>query len=218
MTTEHAAQLTACAFAAVPALVLTRRDPRHRPIAWYLCAVFVFDLLRYGLEHVLPAGPAIRTGSALWLRHLGQLAYTGLLVAVPAMTMALFLRWRPWIVVACGAAIWLVTAAAYPALREDDLLFVQWLVELAGGIAAAGMYVMWLRSKEREQALLLSIWCGVLMAAASLATVILPSLAGAKILDHWNVYVLVHAVVFGVVAALQIGHLRRATTKEKVHV
>jgi hypothetical protein len=74
-------------------------------------------------------------------------------------------------------------------------------LELAGGVAAVGCFVVWLRRRER---LTVDHVCGIVLVSASLATVALPPLLGAGTLERWPVIVALHALAFGVVLALQL--------------
>jgi hypothetical protein len=169
-------------------------------VAWYLAAVVALDLLRLGLTHVVPTGPGPpRVGLELLLWHVDQAAYLGLILAVPALAMALFLRRPPWPVAAAWATAALVVAATYPELRGPELLRAYSALELAGGIAAVGCFISWLWRRER---LTTSHACGIVLISASLATVLLPSLVGAGALERWPVIVALHAVAFAVVLGL----------------
>lgn len=202
-----------CAVTAAMAAIVAFRDSRHRPIAWYLVAILGLDLLRLGLRQLLPPGPTERQGAALLLRHLDQGAYLGLILAVPAMSMALFLRRRPWVIAVVHVAIWTAVVIGYPVLRGVALLRLYTAIELAGGIASAGMFIMWTRSHEGASVPIMS---GLVLAAASLATVVVPSLVGEGALVLWPVIVALHGVAFAVVMVLQLrvllGNSRRSET------
>jgi len=191
--------------AAAAAPVLARRDARHRPVAWYLVAVLGLDLLRLGLHQALPPGPGERHDVALLLRHLDQGAYLGLLLAPAAMAMALFLRRRPWPVAVAGAAAWAVVVFGYPALRGADLLRVYTAIELAGGLAAVGMFLTWTRSprldEERHSA---PVMTGIVLVGGSLASVAVPALTGDGTLARWPVIVALNGVALAAALALQL--------------
>jgi hypothetical protein len=202
VTALHAIQL---ALAAAAGLAAWRR---RGPVAWYLVVVVGLDLLRLGLRQLLPPGPAAREGFALLLRHASQAAYLGLILAIPALAMALFLRRRPWPVAGAWAAVALVVVATYPELRGPELLRAYSALELVGGLGAVGCFVAWRRRRER---LTVEHACGIVLISASLATVALPPLLGAGVLERWPVIVALHALAFGVVLALQLRERWRCT-------
>jgi hypothetical protein len=207
----------------VVAAKLSKQDTRHRPVLGYAVLVFAANVVRHTLNQVLlpldatSGPPPPREGFDLILWFADKAAYISLIVAIPALAMALFLRLRPWIMVAAGGALWLLVVGAYPALRGPVLLEMLWLAELAGGIAAAGMFVMWRLSSKRDELPAISVWCGIMLVGASLATTVLPSLAGEKAADKWPVVPAVHVVAFTVVLVLQ-ARVLIAARKEKAHV
>jgi hypothetical protein len=196
MTPLHAVQLALAMAAGVAAW------RRRGPVAWYLSAVVGLDLLRLGLAQLLPPEPpGALSGGLLLARHLSEAAYLGLILAVPALSMALFLRRRPWPVAGAWLAAVLVVVAAYPELRGPELLRAYSALEVVGGLAAVGCFVVWLRRRER---LTVDHACGIVLVSASLATVALPPLLGAGTLERWPVIVALHALAFGVVLGLQL--------------
>jgi hypothetical protein len=206
VTPWRAIQLALCAGAAVAAVALVRRDARHKPVVWYLVAVFGLDLLRLGLHQLLPSGPAVRQGSVVVLRHADQAVYVALLMAVPAMAVRLFLRRRPWMIAAAGLVLWLAIVVSYPGLRGDVLLELYSVVELAGALLAVGCFVTWAKSPQAEEGSA-PIQSGIILAGASLATVIVPSLFGALSLERWDAIMALHALAFAAVLVLQLRSL-----------
>jgi hypothetical protein len=210
MSTLRALVMIICVATTAAGLVLARRDARHRPVAGYLAAVLGLDLLRLGLHQVLPPGSGERHGVALLLRHLDQGAYLGVLLAPAAMAMSLFLRRRPWPIVVAGAAAWAMVVLSYPALRGADLLRFYTAVELAGGLAAAGMFVTWARSSWLSCSV--PIMAGIVLIAASLASIAVPALTGAGALARWPAIVALNGVALAAVLALQLRALQAPET------
>lgn len=186
---------------AVTAVTLARRDPRHKPVAWYLAAVLSLDVLRLGFSQLLPLGPAERQGTALLLRHLDQGAYLGLILAPSAMAMALFLRRRPWPVLVAHVVFWAMVVLSYPVLRGFKLLELYSAAELSGGLASVGMFAMWTRQRAEAT---VSIKSGTVLAFARLAVVLVPALVGEGALANWLAIVGLHGVALAVVLALQL--------------
>ncbi len=86
------------------------------------------------------------------------------------------------------------------------MLRVYAAVELAGGLAASGMFLSWARSPRLERRST-PIMAGIVLIAASLTTVLLPALTGAGLLIRWPVVVALHGVALAAVLALQLRDL-----------
>jgi hypothetical protein len=199
----------------IAAAWLSWQDARHRPVLGYAALVFVANMMRHMLDGMLiqlaatSAGPPPpREGLDLMLWFVDKAARISLIAAILALAMGLFTRRRPWIPVAAGVLLWLAVIGSYPDLRGPVLLEVLWLAELAGSIAAAGLFVAWARSPNRHDLPAVSVWCGIMLVGASLATTVLPSLAGEKAAESWPVVPAVHVVAFTVALLLQIRALR----------
>lgn len=90
MTPLQAATLALYAAAAIAAVALTRRDPRHRPVAWYLCAVVALDGGRWVRALLLEPSPGPRVGWDLVLRHAEVGLYLASILALPALAVVVF--------------------------------------------------------------------------------------------------------------------------------
>jgi len=199
------------------AVTVSRKDKHNWPVAWYLVAVVALDLVRLGLRQLLPNPPPAGQleGWDLLLRHIDQAAYLGLIMVVPAMNMALFLRKRPWAIGVVFVAVCAVLTGSYPAIRGNELLEIYTAIELAGVVASAGFFIMWLRSPRLlEEGASVPIMSGVVLTSGNLVTVVLPPLTGAGVLTKWPIVVALHAVCFGIVLVFQLRYL--LTKKGKV--
>ncbi len=201
------------AAAAITAVALARRDKRHRPVAWCLAAILALDVARLGLKQLLPPGPEVRTGWDAWLRHLGQGAQVGVFLARPAMAMRLWVGWRPWLVVAAGAALWAYVVGAYPGLRGVPLLELYSDVEFCGAAASVLTFGLWAWRRPSDEIASPPATCGVVLCGASLAVTVVPSLTGALTLEHWPAIVALHAIALALVIGLQLRELIPARTK-----
>lgn len=206
MTALRLAVLLLYAAAAAAAVLLALRSRRHKPVAWYLSAVFALDLVRLGLSLLLPSSSEPREGLIVLLRHVDQAAYLGLILALPEMTIKLFLRRQPWSTVGAVYAVFLVLIVVfYPELRGAELMMLYSAIELAGGVASAGFFWMW--ASESGEGLSTSTACGIVLTAGSLAVSVLPSLAGEALLSRWPISVALHGVFCLLVLVLQLRDL-----------
>jgi hypothetical protein len=138
--------------------------------------------------------------------------YVALLMAVPAMAVALFLRRRPWVIAVVGVVLWLTIVVSYPDLRGNALLELYSVAELAGALLAVGCFVMWTTSPRAEKGSV-SVQSGVILTGASLATVVVPSLFGPLALERWTAIMALHALAFAAVLALQLRTLTQKTNR-----
>lgn len=215
--------------AALTALAVSRRDRQHRPVAVYLCAVLALDALRTGLEvYLLPPLASPYQGWQLAVRHLDQGAYLALLLAGPALAVAVFCARRipcsrpqptmrsppktlvpgPWWPIAgAWAALWLVGWLGYPELRGDALLECYSAVEAAGAVVALLLFARWAWRHPELLAVRgapLAAKAAVILLGASLVVSALPSLAGAETLAQWPAIVGVTGVALAAVLCLQL--------------
>lgn len=106
-------------------------------------------------------------------------------------------------VAASYVALWLVVVAAYPGLRGDSLLWLYGAAEGLGGLFVVGC-VAWRRPR-----LTLTTLCALALTSASLATTLLPALAGPAMVGGWPVIVTVWCVALAVVLGVQCRELLR---------
>ena len=208
MTPLRLAMLVLLVVTAAAAVALAKKDRCHRPVAWFLVGLATLDLARLGLSRLLPATSAPREGSALIVRHAEAAAYLGAIMLLPAMTMALFLRRRPWAIGALYLAIWVVLTASYPAIRGHELMLIYTFIELAGVVASVGFFIMWLRSpRVLEDSRSVPIMSGLALIGASLAIVVLPQLTGPETMAKWPIVVATNALALAFVLVFQLRHL-----------
>lgn len=205
MTPLQAAALVL--YAAAAAASIANRDRRNRPVAWYLGAVVLLELLRLGFGAVLPADGQCE-GLLLIARHADSAAYLAVSMALPAMAMALFLRRRPWAMGAAHLLVWGALVLSYPTVRGDSLMAVYAAVDLGGIAVSIGCFLMWTRSRrfyaEWGSAPMLS---GQALIAAAMAICLLPRLTGKTLLSGWSMVVAANAFMVACVAAFQLRSL-----------
>jgi hypothetical protein len=207
VTTAQLVTLGLYAAAAGTAIALARHDKRHRPVAWCLAVILALDVARLGLKQLLPPGPEVRVGWDAWLRHLGQAAYVGIILARPAMAMRLWIGWRPCLVVAAGAAVWFHVVASYPGLRLAPLLELYSNVEFTGAAGSVLFFGLWAWRRPSAEIAATPMCCGVVLCGASLAVMVVPGLTGPGLLEHWLDAVKLHGVALAVVVGLQLREL-----------
>ncbi len=210
MTPLHLATLALFVVTAAAAVTLAKKDKRNRPVAWYLAAVVALELFRFGLRRLLPIPPPSGPleGWARIVRHADLATYLGLIMVLPAMTMALFLRRRPWLIGVLYVAICAVLISSYPTIRGDELMLIYTAIELAGVIASIGFFIMWLRSPRLlEEGNSVPIMSGATLMAASLAAAVLPQMTGPKLLAQWQLVVAGNALTLALVLVFQLRYL-----------
>lgn len=200
--------------AAGAALLLARSCRRHRPVAWYLCAIVVVDALRWGRELLLPASTGPRAGWELVARHADQGLYLAAILALPAMSVAVFggiytsgeAHQKPICsrvyIPGIGLLLWAFVASSYPELRGPALLQVYHAVELGAVVASVGCVVTWLRS-ERPR-LGAPELCGLALISGSAAVCVLPALTKDTMLEQWPFVVATNATMLAIVLVAQL--------------
>jgi len=220
VTPLRLASMALLAGATAAAVALARKNKLNRPIAWYLVGIVALDLVRLGVSQLLPTTPpsAPVVGSVLFARHVDVAAYLGQIMLLPAMTMALFLRKRPWIIGVVYLAIAVVLIASYPSIRGNELLEIYTGIELASVVASFGFWIMWLCSPRltEDRAVSVHITSGVVLTSTNMATVVLPPLTGPGILAKWPIFVALHASSFAFVLVFQLRYLLMKTGKGKL--
>ena len=209
MTALHIATLTLFVATTAAAVAVAKKEKRHRPVAWYLVSVVGLEQVRFGLSQLLPATTEQREGLALAVRHADMAAYLALIMVVPAMNMALFLRKRPWIIGVVYLATAVVLIASYPAIRGNELLEIYTAIELAGVIASVGFWIMWVFSPRltEDRAISVHVTSAVVLTSTNMATVVLPALTGPEVLAKWSIIVALHATAFAFVLVFQLRYL-----------
>jgi hypothetical protein len=132
-----------CASAAI---VVARREAKHRPVAWFLVGTMLADLARKGLERTgvfdLP-GPY--TGWAAVVGHAEKALFLSWDASLLALTIALCLSRPPW----SALIAWLVAvdglALAYPWLRAERLQRFYLATDVLTLVVAVALVVGWVK-------------------------------------------------------------------------
>jgi hypothetical protein len=190
------------------AVALARRDPGHRPVAAYLTAIVGLDGLRLARAAVLPASDGPRVGWELLVRHVECGAYLASILALPALAVVLFCRWRVGPLVAAGGALWLWLCGSYPELRGAGLMRIYQAVELGGVVLCGGCLAEYLRSPRLLiEGAPVPILSGLALIAGTGAVTLIPRLTGESLLESWPAVVATNATMLGVVLVLQLRQL-----------
>lgn len=202
MTALRLAVLLITAAAAAAAAVYASRWKPHRPVSWYLITLVLLDVFRLVIDQQLPAPAEVCTGWDLWLRQMSNAAYIAMIVALPAMSVAMFLRRRPWLVVAMAAGSWLALAGSYPHVRGQLLLEIYSKCELTAGVFSLGCLLTWALAGQGKATV--STATAAILIAAALAVAIVPELTGAGTLEHWAVVVATQGFSFALILVLHV--------------
>lgn len=147
----------------------------HRPIAWFVTANLVADLVLWTLTKNVLAPARLAIGAAPyagWDRvafHVHQAAFLVWPAGIAAVAVAVFVRRRPWPVLGAFAAAVAGIAAAYPAVRGAALARVYFAAELLALLVAAGAGVTWWWRRKRP---VLSTDAGGVLALAQIGVTV----------------------------------------------
>lgn len=133
------------------AIVLARRRSQYAPIAWFLGAVTVADLIRTSIRLLVlgagPAGGAPYAGLERVAFHLGEQApFIALSFAVAALAIHVLAKRRAWPVVLAYAVVLAVLVLGYPTIRRELLQSVYLGVTLAALAVSLGAAAVWWRA------------------------------------------------------------------------
>jgi hypothetical protein len=147
--------------AAIGAAVLARKRSDYRPIAIFLGAVACANFLRAALAALIfnPERAAMRaagldpalvpfTGAARVAAHVEVAAFLVWSAGLAAVTIAVYLQRRPWLVGVAWALCSIGIAYAYPITRGDVLRRCYLAAELAALTVAAGAIITWAWKRE----------------------------------------------------------------------
>lgn len=194
--------------ASLAALVASRRED-HRPFALFLTAIVLVSAVRWVLMTwwLVPyrasypeaplAGPALvaaHIDTALWLVWPAGLA---------AVSIAVYLRRKPWLVGVVWLLVSLAIAYAYPATRGDVLRRCYLAAELAALCVAAGSIGMWTRL---HQSVTLPRACVLLLVIFDFATVVMGPWVGDPFHD-WHKAQILYSMLYGSLILMQGGAL-----------
>lgn len=199
--------------AATTAVFVTWKRPEHRAVAAFLVGSTSVDMMRRALVGwvIAPARAAMRaagldptvTPFTGWVRIACDL--DGALVltwtaGLAALAVWVFLKRRPWVVLAVWTLASVGLVVAYPAVRGESLRQVYLAAELASLATAIGAFVSWLRQREPRElhhTVLIFILC------VEIATLLAPWREG--IFARWNLAQAMYAALFAALAVLQGG-------------
>lgn len=205
MTTLQLLGLALYVAAGVVAVVLARRDRRHRPVAWYLVTIVAIDLLQLGRAALLPEATGPREGWQLLLRHAECGLYLASILALPAMAWGLFMKGRPVSMLVPGLFIWGWLIGGYPDLRGEALMRLYDFIELGSVVASAGFFITWLRSERpAEERRSTPVMSGLALLAGTMAVTAMPALGHGSVLESWPIVVAANAAVVAMVLAFEV--------------
>jgi len=194
--------------ASLAALVAWRRED-HRPFAFFLTAIVLVSAVRWVLMTwwLVPyrasypdtpmGGPALvaaHVDTALWLVWPAGLA---------AVSIAVYLRRKPWLVGVVWLLVSLAIAYAYPTTRGDVLRRCYLAAELAALCVAAGSIGMWTRL---HQSVTLPRACVLLLVIFDFATVVMGPWVGDPFHD-WHKAQILYSMLYGSLILMQGGAL-----------
>lgn len=198
MTALHAGLLALSCAAGAAAVAAIRRDPRVRPVAWYLWITIALDIGRLVRAAALPPATGIREGWELAGRHAEAGLYLASILALPALARRVFVQRDIKPVILVGIGLWALLVARYPALRGEDLLSFYSAVEL-GGLLISLLYLhAWLFGRGRPTPSP-AAGCALALVAGSAATAALPWATGCTLLEVWPDVVAINACMMAAV-------------------
>lgn len=200
---------------------LAKRSRDHQAIAVFLVVTAVADLARYLLEAriIFPAWEQQRAAGldparatlAGWVRaaaHVDQALFVFWPASVAALSMAVLLHKRPWIVLPAWATFVVLVSAGYPIVRGVPLLRVYLAAELLGACGATACFAAW---TMRREAMTLPRFMVICIATFQAATLVGPYLGDpATSWDNVRALYLVMYTALALVHVTAIIVLRRA--------
>jgi hypothetical protein len=150
--------------AAIVAMMLARRRPDYRPIAWFLAVQTVGNFVRVALATYVfaPTRASVRaagldpalvpfTGAARAAFAVETTCFLLWSAGIAAVSVAVFSKRRPWVVGLAWVVVSGVVAFNYPALRGDALRRAYLAADLAGLAVGIGAFVQWVWRVERPR-------------------------------------------------------------------
>ena len=192
--------------AAILAVFVARKRTDHFPVAVFLLGMFVAAAIRWVLLtwYVQPCRasyPGIPlTGAAVRAAHADTALFLGWPAGIAGMAVRVYMKRRPWIVLAVWAAASIAIAAAYPLTRGDVLRKCYLAAELAALLVSFGSIGMWARHRE---SVTLPRACVLLIVLFELATLLGPWI-GDPFRDWYKAQIL-YCMLDGGLVALQGG-------------
>jgi hypothetical protein len=198
------------------AWTLVRRRHEHRPFAVLLTVGLVSDVVRRLLHvYALPPAHVVAAGSPLsgvvrTAFHVEQAMFLSWLAALTAASLHVFLKRRPWPVVAVWALAVLALAITYPVTRGAALQRVYLWIEAATLAASLGFVVAWIRSPDRESPAFHQV-CVALVLGTELTSLFVGPWKAVDLFAAWPLAQLAYAGLFVFLILLQGGVLWTTT-------
>lgn len=133
------------------ALVLAARRRAYAPVAVFLAAATLTDIVRWQLAQGPLAVPGPYTGTLRPLYHLEQAGFLLWPFGLLAAAVKVYATRSPWPVAVAYAATVATLAAMYPAVRGELLGTIYAVVWIACSLAALACAGFWTRRREHPQ-------------------------------------------------------------------
>jgi uncharacterized protein (TIGR03382 family) len=198
------------------AWLLTRRHRHHRPFAVLLTFGLAVDVVRRLLYvNALAPAEARAQGGPLtgWGRIVSDVDVALFLAwpaALTATTLHVFLKRRPWPVLAAWALAVHDLAITYPTTRGEVLQRVYLWIQAATLAASWGFVIAWIRSPDRESPAFHQV-CVALVLATEMTSLFVGPWKAANLFAAWPLAQLAYAGLFVFLILLQGGVLWATT-------
>lgn len=180
-----------------------RARPEHRPIAWFITAGLIADLIHWALLVLVLAPARSALGAAPyegWSRvafHVQQGAVLAYPVGLAALALVVLLRRAPWSAFAVYGASLAGLVASYPGLRGRELALAYQRIDLVVTIVVIGAVVMWWWRREVPRITVVSTLVLGLMQAGKLLALRDP-------FRHWDFAGVLYLVAYGALLVLHL--------------
>jgi hypothetical protein len=204
--------------AAIMAVPVARAQSEYRPVAGFLIGTTIANLVRLSIiSYVLnPTRDSMRaagfepavvpfTGWAEIATNVESSLFLLWPAGIAALSIAVFLHRRPWIVAAVWAYASIGSAVSYSALRGAVLARWYTVAELVSLLVGVGCCASWLPHRRERPAGLHTTIVTLLIAVGLAGLVVGPWRFG--IFDKWALAQVTYAVTYAVIFVLEVGFL-----------